>query len=130
MAIARRDHPALAKGLTEDLYRTLPQAALSWPRPAPDPKAAGHPHAGPKINVQVSVPTVTALAALAAASDLIATMPREAATALARSYTLQQFSIPPPWKARALYLLWHARWEDDSAHRWLRDTIRALVDKH
>ena len=69
-------------------------------------------------------------AALAAASDLIATMPREAATALARSYTLQQFSIPPPWKARALYLLWHARWEDDSAHRWLRDTIRALVDKH
>jgi len=35
------------------------------------------------------------------------------------------FSLPPI----ALYQLWHSRFDDDVAHRWLRGVIRGIVKK-
>jgi DNA-binding transcriptional LysR family regulator len=77
--------------------------------------------------IAVSVPTLMALGAVASSSDLIATTSAFVGSELARHYGLVAHPMPFPFPQLALYQMWHERYDDDSAHRWLRDTIRALA---
>lgn len=59
-------------------------------------------------------------------SDMICTMPRQMAEDFAQQFGLQAFAAPfENWSA-IYYLIWHGSLEDDSGHRWLRDTIFQL----
>jgi len=82
-----------------------------------------------EIKIAMSVPTVMAMGALVASSDLIATISSYTATELARFYKLDQHPLPFRMPPLAFYLLWHARFDDDRAHRWLRDTVKGLSMK-
>jgi DNA-binding transcriptional LysR family regulator len=124
VVVARPGHPALKQGLTKSLYLQLPHAALAWTRSTISSGVALElGRMGLETKIAMSVPTVTAVGALVASSDLIATLSRYAARALAGLYRLEQHPLPFRMPPLAFYLLWHERFDDDAGHRWLRGTI-------
>ena len=130
VAIARPGHPALKKGLTKKLYLELPHVVLVWARaPTGSGVAREHARLGLEPKVTVSVPSLMAMGALVASSDLIATTSLVAATLLSECYPLQTFTLPFRFAPLTLYQLWHARFDADEAHTWLRGTIKSLSER-
>ncbi len=76
---------------------------------------------GRRRRVAASVPSFTAAAALVAATDLLATLPSEAAVGLC--------TAPPPLTLPELPVLlaWHPRLHADPRHRFLRERVAAAV---
>lgn len=127
IALARIGHPALKNGLTKKLYLSLPHAALVWARSAVSSAIALElARMGIETRIAMAVPTVMALGAVVGSSDLIATNSRFAASALKNYFPLQEHPLPFRMPPLTFYLLWHARYDDDAAHRWLRNTIKRL----
>ena len=67
-----------------------------------------------------------ALGAVVASSELIATTSETTGRQLAARYNLQVHPMPFRFPSLSLYFLWHARYDEDAAHRWLRATIKSL----
>ena len=129
VVLARSNHPALKNGLTKKLYRALPHVTLVWARSTVSSGAALElARMGLEIKIAISVPTVMALGALVASSDLIATVSRFAARALADFYSVEAHPLPFRMPPLVFYLLWHARFDDDAGHHWLRSRIQALSE--
>jgi len=73
----------------------------------------------------VMVPSFSALPAFVRGTPLLATVP-----ALLARHTLSGLaSCPPPvtCPTMPMYLIWHARYQQDAAHRWLRAQLEAVV---
>jgi len=73
----------------------------------------------------VMVPHFSALPAFLRGTPLLATAP-----GLLARHTLQGLaSCPPPVTCPSvpMYLIWHARYQQDAAHRWLRAQLEAVV---
>ncbi|MFS2072600.1 LysR family transcriptional regulator [Pseudomonas sp. CT11-2] len=66
----------------------------------------------------------SAALALARASDLIATVPARHTQNLRTG--LHSFDLPFELPPITISMLWHPRMDADSAHRWLRDCLRAV----
>jgi DNA-binding transcriptional LysR family regulator len=66
----------------------------------------------------------SAALALARASDLIATVPARHTRNLRTG--LHSFELPFELPPITISMLWHPRMDADSAHRWLRDCLRAV----
>lgn len=128
VVIARPGHPALAQGLTASVYLELAHATLVWTRSSVSSGVALElARMGVGTKIAISVPTVTAMGALVASSDLIATTSRYAARALGKIFRLEQHPLPFPMPPLVFYLLWHERLADDAGHRWLRNTMKAIA---
>ncbi|HPW08758.1 MAG TPA: LysR family transcriptional regulator [Burkholderiaceae bacterium] len=131
------------KRLFEDEYRVFYDASV---RPAPQSEAeylaADHATVlyeprrsldldqhlaarGVHRRFTVMVPHFSALPAFVRGTPLLATAP-----GLLLRHTLQGLaSCPPPVACPAvlMYLIWHARYQQDPAHRWLRAQLEAVV---
>jgi DNA-binding transcriptional LysR family regulator len=68
-----------------------------------------------------------ALGAVAGSSDLIATTSTFVGRVLAHHYDLVIHPMPFVFPQLPLYQMWHERYDDDPAHRWLRETMRNLA---
>lgn len=127
VVLARAGHPALRKGLTKKLYLGLPHAALVWARSSVSSAIALElARLGIETRIAMAVPTVMALGAVVASSDLIATNSSFAASALKTYFPLEVHPLPFRMPVLTFYLLWHARYDDDAEHRWLRDLIKRM----
>ena len=74
----------------------------------------------------VMVPHFSALPAFLRGTPLLATAP-----GLLLRHTLHGLaSCPPPVACPgvSMYLIWHARYQQDAAHRWLREQLEAVVE--
>jgi DNA-binding transcriptional LysR family regulator len=73
----------------------------------------------------VMVPTFSALPAFVRGTPLLATVP----ALLARHTLLGLASCPPPvtCPSMPMYMIWHTRYQQDAAHRWLRAQLEAVV---
>lgn len=75
--------------------------------------------------ITVTVPGFSALPAFIRGTALIATAPGLLAR---RTMTgLSQFRPPVPCPELSMYMIWHARYQRDPAHCWLRDQLQACV---
>ncbi|MEV0679105.1 LysR family transcriptional regulator [Actinosynnema sp. NPDC050436] len=63
--------------------------------------------------------------AMARASDLVATVPERHTETLRDG--MHAFALPFPAPEVVVSLLWHARFDADPAHRWLRDLVRGVT---
>jgi DNA-binding transcriptional LysR family regulator len=71
------------------------------------------------------VPTLSALPAFVRGTPLLTTVP-----SLLGRHTLRGLaSCPPPvpCPTMPMYMIWHARYQQDAAHRWLRSQLEAVV---
>lgn len=131
------------KRLFEDLYRVFYDPKVrEAPRDEADYLAADHATVvyEPKRSLDldqylatqgvmrrfaVMVPTLSALPAFVRGTPLLTTAP----SLLARHTLRGLASCPPPvpCPTMPMYLIWHARYQQDAAHRWLRAQLEAVV---
>jgi DNA-binding transcriptional LysR family regulator len=108
VVLARPNHPALAEGMTEELYFGLPHAALVWARAtAMSGVALELDRMGSKVRVEVSVPTLSTLGAVVASSDLIATTSAFAGRWLTDQHQIEVHPMPFSFPPLLLFQLWH-----------------------
>ena len=131
------------KRLFEDQYRVFYDASVrSAPATEADYLTADHAtvayeaHRGLELDRQlatrgvrrrfaVRVPGFAALPAFVRGSALLTTAP----SLLARTALADLASAPVPvvCPAMPMYLVWHARYQQDAAHRWLRGELEAIA---
>ena len=82
-----------------------------------------------KLERRVLLREPSALAALVAAarSELVASVPRRLAQALAPRLGLQLRDLPFELPTQPLLMVWHPRHDADPAHRWLREQLADLL---
>lgn len=131
------------KRLFEDQYRVFYDPAVrEAPRTEADYLAASHATVvyeprrsleldqvlaarGLKRHFTVMVPSFSALPAFLHGTPLLATVP-----GLLAHHSFQGLaSCPPPLPCPAMpmYAIWHLRYQQDAAHRWLREQLDAVV---
>lgn len=74
----------------------------------------------------VMVPGFSAVSAFMRGTELLVTAP-----ALLRHTALAGMAdcaVPVPCSPMPMYLIWHARYHQDKAHRWLRESLEACVE--
>ncbi|MEY4737401.1 MAG: hypothetical protein RL302_1720, partial [Pseudomonadota bacterium] len=73
----------------------------------------------------VKVPGFSALPAFVRGTTLLVTAPQLLAhTSLAG---LASAPVPVPCPTLPMFLIWHLRYQQDPAHRWLREQLEAVV---
>lgn len=86
---------------------------------------------GIRRRVSVTVGGYLSVPWLLEGSELIATVPTKLADLVtAGSATLRQFPLPEPAVLYKLQSLWHPRWQNDPAHRWLRGVIFQTMSRY
>ena len=76
--------------------------------------------------VQVRLPGYLGLAGAIAATDLVATVPRQIGRVLVTQAAIRLSDCPVPIPAYAVRQHWHARFHNDPGHQWLRAACAAL----
>ncbi|MBS1060618.1 LysR family transcriptional regulator [Gluconobacter sp. Dm-44] len=85
---------------------------------------------GYQRTVSVVVPGFPDALEIARQSDLVTNVPRSCLANLtddfARRANLRLFQLPVKTPGIAISVMWHPRMDADPAHRWFRDTVRAV----
>lgn len=122
VCVARRDHPVRAKRASMKQFRAFGHVLVS---------PSGGSFSGPtdqalnklglKRRVVISVPNFLILPDLLETDDLIAVVPEP----LARAWSGRLKSFQPPVEIRGFETIavWHNRFQEDTAHRWLREAL-------
>lgn len=123
--VARSGHPeiACADDLTLDRYCALDHVLISpggEDGSFVDTKLRA---VGRQRRVALRVPHFLVAPMVVARSDLLLTAPANLAAEIAAHYPLQLLPAPLELASFTLQLVWHERFDDDPAHRWLRDSL-------
>lgn len=125
VCVVREGHPGVGARLTLDRYCALSHLLIA-PRGRPgsyvDTALAAM---GRTRRIRLTVPHFLAAPMIVAESDLVVTLAERVAERFQPSLGLRL--LPPPFDISgfSIHLFWHARAEDDPAHRWLRQQIVA-----
>ena len=79
--------------------------------------------------IRLEMPGFLGLSAILSTSDLIATLPRHIGETLARAAGLRVLPCPFEIPGFTVKQYWHARYQHDSANRWLRSVCAELFLK-
>ncbi|GLV85340.1 LysR family transcriptional regulator [Streptomyces lavendulae subsp. lavendulae] len=126
----RPGHPLTEGPLSPERYAAAEHLTVSRRGILRDPIDDALTAHGLERRVAAAGPTAAFALQLALDTDLVVTLP-DAVTRTAREQLgLATLPLPVPLPDVPLYLLWHQRFDNDRAHRWLRDlatgTIQAL----
>lgn len=126
--VARKGHPACAKRLSTSQLDALSHVAveLAPGRGFRDPIAGAYQRARLARQVSVTVASFAAAAAIAAASDLVATLPESLVRAQGKRLGLVAVRGPVPRHAIPIALCWHERTHADSALAAFRGIVRTV----
>lgn len=123
------DHPRIGKSLSMDQFETEAHIAIA-------PNGTGHSivedtlaATGTCRQIGARVPGFLGLGPILTNTDLIAILPRQLGTYLARSGRIRLAELPvyiPPY---CIYQVWHERVAHDVANRWFRKVIAGLFPR-
>ena len=125
VCIVRAGHPSIGRGMTREQYLAAPHAVV---------RPEGREHLleevlaaqGVKRRVVLEIAHFMTLLPVIAASDLVATVPRDLAEVLMRHAGLHLFDLPFASPAIDVHQFWHRRFHKDPANVWLRGVVQAL----
>jgi len=124
VCVMRRDHPLAAEGaLTLDAYCAADHLRVSFagrPRGFVDEALS---RLGRERHVVVAVNEFFTAGAVVQQSDLLAVLPHSFVPATGFAAQLATRALPFELPGIDVGLLWHRRHEQDTAQRWLRDTL-------
>jgi DNA-binding transcriptional LysR family regulator len=126
VGVVRKGHPALKGKMDVARFAALSHVSASrrgkMRGPIDDALAAR----GLTRRVNFVVPTFYAALFAAAASDIVAALPRGLVfRARELGLAVDHFDLPVPVPTLSIGQSWHPRFDTDGAHRWLRQTVRA-----
>jgi DNA-binding transcriptional LysR family regulator len=131
--IAARDNPTLAavtagEPIPLDLFCAIPQAIRSIDGSLTGFVDAALASIGRSRRVVLALPHFHGLSLSVAASGLIAAVPKQAADMLAPPLGLAVYQPPIAVPVPEVRMYWHARHNDDPAHRWIRAEIQGALE--
>ena len=128
VCVARRGHPELQGPLDLDRFCELPHVLISPRGLSGSFVDSALARLGRRRRVALRVPYFLVAPLVVARSDLLLTAPARLAHDLAQHYPLQILPAPLELPRFTLNLIWHERFDDDPAHRWLRDALCRAAD--
>jgi DNA-binding transcriptional LysR family regulator len=123
VSVVRRGHPALKRGLTLARFVELRHALITITGEGGGAVDAALAARGLTRRIALRIPSFLAAPLVVARSDLIVTMPRSAANAIAATVPVALVPPPLPIPGFTVSQLWHERQQADARHAWLRKTI-------
>lgn len=133
VCIARKGNPLLKKRLTLRRFGEAGHVAVFYRtefRGMIDNVMAAQ---GLRRRLLVSTPHFLSAPQIVAGSDLIAVVPAGLAEIFRRTLPLEVRKVPLPLPPLRTRLLWHEHFDEEPAHRWLREEIKqcfAKADEH
>jgi DNA-binding transcriptional LysR family regulator len=121
--IARRNHPGIGKRLDVDTFSSLRHIAL-----VPELRVQTHidkdlaAHQVPR-NIVYMVNRLWSFPPLIERTDLIGAVPRRFAEEVSRNFDIVIHEPPIEMSEQYLYMIWHAKNENEPGHRWLREQM-------
>ncbi|MGY4175938.1 DNA-binding transcriptional LysR family regulator [Bradyrhizobium sp. USDA 4518] len=125
VAALRGGHPALRKKLTVEALAATPHLAISSSGEDLEFIDQALTQKGTRT-VALDVPYLSAGAVLVQ-SNLIAILGRKLAQEFRRAHAIEIHELPFDTPRLRSVMMWHRRFDDVPAHRWLRDTIVAAT---
>jgi DNA-binding transcriptional LysR family regulator len=127
--VARKDHPDYARKLSRRRLGSLHHVGVEMApgRGFRDPIGAAYARAGIDRTVTLAVPTFTAAAAVAAATDLVATLPASLLAVQGPGLGLRAVKGPVPVHTVTMALCWHERTHTDPAMSQFRALVRRSI---
>lgn len=125
VCLARKGHPQIRGGITQEQYFSLPHVRSRFVRNSTsgrviDEVAAAH---GRKLNVVVLMQNVFTVFHGVAHSDLIATVPSRLVQGVPGQLPLQVLEPPIAIPDLRIHLFWHERTHQEPSHRWFRQLL-------
>jgi DNA-binding transcriptional LysR family regulator len=125
--VGRKSHPAARRSISRAALARLRHVAVSMVPRAEfrDLTSIAYEKAKIPRNIAVTVPGFTAAAAIAAATDLVATIPRTMLEVVGPTLELVRIVAPTPAGALRIRMLWHQRTHADPAMMEFRNLVAA-----
>jgi DNA-binding transcriptional LysR family regulator len=126
VAVMRRGHPAADRALDLATFADLPRLAISSSDEDVrfvDEALASY---GQSHSVVLETPYLSAGTVLGR-SDMVAVLGRQIAQEFRRSHQIEIKELPFASPNLRSIMLWHRRFDDQPAHRWLRETIASAA---
>jgi DNA-binding transcriptional LysR family regulator len=129
VCVARSDHPRVAEGMTLENYLSLRHIVLN--RQIPGGAVVSRELARRRLvrHIAMEVPHYLSMPVILLQTDFVATMPRRVAQVIAENYALKLVKLPLDVPDMPFYMSWNKAQTSDPAHRWFRESIRALCDR-
>lgn len=129
VCLLRKGHPALRGPWTVEAYAMLDHIKVASSASANFAAALAHALQSRALDIHARLTVSSYLAApyIAARTDLVATLPRSVAQALASSLPLVMLPLPVTVGDISIAVYWHQRHQTDPAHRWLRERLGAVL---
>lgn len=129
LLVARKNHPECARRLSRRRLGSLHHVAVEMApgRGFRDAVTSAYARARTERTVSMTVPTFAAAAAVAAATDLVATLPASLLAAHGARLGLRAVEGPMPVHTVTLALCWHQRTHTDPAMAAFRALVRRAI---
>jgi DNA-binding transcriptional LysR family regulator len=124
VAVMRRGHPLAQGGLDLDAFVAASHLRISSSDQDLSFVDEELRTRGLARTIMLEAPYLSA-GAILTQSDMMAIMERRVAEALRRAYAIELAPLPIPSAILRCVMVWHSRFDDHPAHRWLRNTIIA-----
>lgn len=126
VCLVRRGHPQIGNRLTRAQYLAAQHVVEASRSPADGFVTKILASVGVARQFALSVPHFLAMPAIAAQTDLVATLPRSLVPHIADRTKLRTHPLPIDVPRPDVGMCWSPQRHDDVAHRWLRDTFSKL----
>lgn len=133
---AKQGDPAFAEAgikagavVPMEMFCALPQAICSTDGGLSTATDAALAQYGRKRHVSLTMPHFHAVAMAIAKGHVVGSLPVQFARANASFYGLELYELPVGGEELAMGMYWHRRYDGDSAHAWLRDQVRAVLEQ-
>ncbi len=127
--IARADHPVFGErdAITEDEFFTCGFVALPAEMRRITHLERESRARGRSRRIVCTAKRLWSIPFMVASTDLIGALPLSMAQSIAPKLNLKIFDLPLNAPPDNWYMIWHSDYDHDPAHRWLRETIRAVA---
>lgn len=129
VVVARKNHPAVKRGLTLATYLKQHHVLVSSRRSGPGLEDVELSRQGLSRRIRLRCQHYFAACRVVSQTDLVLTMPGNYARIANRQFGNQILPLPLEMPSLDAYLYWHANVENEPANRWLREQIVEAFNK-
>ncbi|MBU8896525.1 LysR family transcriptional regulator [Corallococcus sp. M34] len=123
LCAVRRGHPLVRRGLDLDTYLKLSHLLISPQGQGPGIVDLELAKRGLSRRIALRLPYFLITPAILERTDCVVTAPRRMVEAFSHHHALDVFPPPIPLRTFDVRQVWHERFENDPAHRWLRGLV-------